>query len=79
MTRRNYRAWKDKYDSKEEEREAVLAAINDEWQSQSDIAHKIGRKTTAIGRAMYWVRNTQSLSVAVQERINKPTLYRRKK
>ena len=75
---RNYSAWKDKFAKADNLRIPVFNAIGDEWISQSEIASKIGTTVPKIGQVMSWIRRTQQVSIEVRERIDKPTLYRRK-
>lgn len=76
--KRNYAEWQDRFSTAKGLRVPVLDAIGSEWMSQSDIASKIGAAPAKISQVMAWIRTTQQISIEVHERIDKPTLYRRK-
>ena len=76
--KRNYAEWKDKFATADGLRIPVFNAIGPEWMSQSDIASKIGTTSAKISQVMAWIRMKQQVSIEIHERINKPTLYRRK-
>jgi hypothetical protein len=76
--KRNYAEWKDKFAAADGLRIPVFNAIGYEWMSQSEIASKIGTTSAKISEVMSWIRRNQQVSIEVWERIDKPTLYRRK-
>jgi len=76
--KRNYAEWKDKFATADGLRIPVFNAIGEKWISQSEIASKIGTTPYKISEVMAWIRKNQQVSIEVWERINKPTLYRRK-
>ena len=59
-------------------RSAVVGALTSEWMSRQDIAAKITANTPELVQTLAWLRRTQSGVIEVWERIDKPTLYRRK-
>lgn len=77
-TKQNYAEWKDKFATAKNLRMPALNAISKEWMSQTDISNAIKVPTSKLSEIMAWIRMTQGVTIEVWERINKPTLYRRK-
>jgi hypothetical protein len=57
--------------------EPVLAALTSEWQTQSDIARKLGVRLCSLAPTMNYLANHRR-DVERRQRIGQPSLYRLK-
>lgn len=74
--KRQYAEWKSKYNIGHCHVAPFINALTYEWQSQSEVAKKIGVNNSALSVAMPYIRQDYPVTVEIMERVNKPTLYR---